>query len=163
MTGKTHLAAGTAIGLLISSQLDLSLSDTLAVTVCAAAGSLIPDIDNATSKLGRRFAPASILIQLFIGHRTLFHAPLLYLILAFVIAQTYPAQQLLLFSCAAGIISHLFLDMCNPAGIPLFWPIHKRIHLAPFHSGGLVDKILGTGLWLLTASLACTVISACFR
>lgn len=163
MRGKTHIAAGAAIGLFISSSLTLSVSDTLAVTTCTAACALLPDIDNATSKLGRLFAPASILIQLFFGHRTLFHAPLLYLVLSFVIAQAYPSQQLLILSCAAGITSHLILDMLNPAGIPLFWPIRRRIHLAPFHSGGLVDRLLGTVLWLITVFQAFSMLASTFR
>lgn len=163
MRGKTHVAAGTAIGLFISSQCNLSLPDTLAVTACAATGSLIPDIDNVTSKLGRLCAPASLLIQLFIGHRTVFHAPVLYLTLSYVITRLYPSQLMPILACMAGIASHLILDLFNPAGIPLFWPLNKRIHLAPFHSGGLFDRLLGAALSVITVFQAVSMVAARLR
>lgn len=150
MTGTTHLAAGAALGLFISSQYNLSLSYTLAVTTCTAAGSLIPDIDSMTSTLGRRSGLTSVLIQLFIGHRTLFHAPILYIALTLMVAGIYPPGRLLILAVAAGIGSHLLLDMCNGPGIPLFWPLNIRVSLAKFRTGGVMDRLLCVIFWILS-------------
>lgn len=152
MTGNTHIAAGAVTGLFISSYLHLPILETVIVTSISAFTSLIPDIDNATSKLGRKNKLASFLIQLFIGHRTFFHAPLLYLGLVFMIARIDPSGLLAL-AFGLGTGTHLFLDLMNPLGIPLLWPFSKRYHIANFRSGGAADFVLGIALWILAATL----------
>lgn len=117
------------------------------------AGSLFPDIDNASSKIGNRIKPASILIQLFFGHRTVFHAPLLYVTALFVITARYPQHQTLAAGFLIGVLSHLILDMMNPAGIPLLWPMRKRFAIPVVHSGSIFDRILGVALWILAGTL----------
>lgn len=67
-----------------------------------------------------------------------------------------------------GCLIHLFLDMCNPAGVPLAWPIRRKKELiktkipiisAMAPSGGFLDKLLGVVLWLVAAALFWTVIT----
>lgn len=151
MKGATHLAAGAAIGLFVSSQQNLSLPETLLATSFCMIGSLLPDIDNMTSRIGKKTPVASMLIQLFIGHRTVFHAPLPYIALAFVITGAVPILTPIILACCLGITTHLLLDMMNPAGVPLFWPIPYRIHLSDIPSGGILDWLLTGLFWTLTA------------
>lgn len=142
MKGVTHLSAGVITGAAISVCCNLSTSDTLIVLTGSAIGSLIPDIDICTSKMGRLMPPASFLIQTFIGHRTLFHAPLPYIVLLSLCWLRIPSLGLWFAAAGVGILTHLLLDMLNPSGVPLLWPSAKRFSLATLQSGGLVDKIL---------------------
>lgn len=153
MKGPTHIAGGAVAGLLLASSQSLTLQQALPITATVMVASLIPDIDICTSKAGRMIPPASILIQLFIGHRTLFHSPLLYLAIYAAAISTYPGAATYIHAAAIGIISHLLLDMMNPAGVPLLWPIGKRFHIASFRSGGLFDWLLCGVLYLIAGYL----------
>lgn len=142
MTGKTHAAAGLTVGIGCASLLSLSPAHGVAAAVCAVVGSLFPDIDNHTSTIGRKVKFVSFLLQLFIGHRTVFHAPLLYALLWLFGRKILPQLSLYLTTFSIGVLSHLFLDMLTPAGIPLFWPIRKKVHILAFRTSGFVDWLL---------------------
>lgn len=153
MTGKTHLAAGLVIGLLSCQHTNLSPENAVALCASAAIASLVPDIDRCTSKLGRVVAPASFLIQLVFGHRTLFHSPLLYLVAAGVAYWLRPEWILLISGSLLGVSSHLLLDMLNPAGIPLLYPAKRRFGLGICRSGGLIDHLLFAAFSIAAAYL----------
>jgi len=153
MTGKTHAAAGILCGALISAQLELPFEQNAAVIACSFAGSLLPDIDICTSRLGRRIAPVSAAIQILVGHRTVFHGLLIYAIAAAFGWANLPDYRLLVFSTGAGVLSHLFLDALNPSGVPLFWPFHWRFRIAGFHTGGVFEWILDAVMLLMLMHL----------
>ena len=50
---------------------------------------------------------------------------------------------------AIGCVLHILLDLFNPEGVPVFWPIKTKIHAPLIHvaSGGGIDKIMGWALW----------------
>lgn len=154
MKGLTHIAGAAAAGMILASAADLTVSETISVTTCTMVASLLPDVDICTSKAGHMVAPASFIIQLFIGHRTMFHAPLLYAALFGFLFYRFPEQQLLLLAGAIGIASHVALDLLNPAGIPLLWPIRKTFRLASIRSGGLIDRVISGLLILATVIIA---------
>lgn len=153
MRGSTHAAAGIATGILLSNCFDINTGQSLLYTACSIIGSLFPDIDNTSSKIGQHTKPASYLIQLFIGHRTFFHAPVIYLIAAILITSAYPGTAIFCTAFLAGAASHLTLDSLNPAGIPLFWPLNKHFNIAKFQSGGIMDRCLGLLLWIFVLFL----------
>lgn len=141
MTGSTHLLAGLVVGAAYANHLEPDAP--LMVVGAASIGSMLPDIDISTSKLGRKVFPAALAIQVLFGHRNLFHTPFLYASLWAILSQTFPQFSLYLNACIMGIATHLFLDILNPAGIPLLYPVtNKRFHLASFHSIGVVDFAL---------------------
>ncbi len=89
MRGASHVVFGLAGAVVIDSVLRLSgprlldphttiTTDLLTQKVIfygfAAFGSLVPDIDNARSTLGKRLGPISRGIQHVAGHRTIFHS-----------------------------------------------------------------------------------------
>lgn len=153
MRGLTHMAGGVVGGLILSSACSAPPVQAAVITGCSAAAALIPDIDICTSKLGSKAAPASFLIQLFIGHRTVFHSPLLYCILFGSLAYFFPEKFLFILAGVTGTATHLILDMANPAGIPLFWPIPKTYRFACAKSGGFVDWLTGVILILIAGLL----------
>ena len=129
MMAQTHfwggVIAGTAGAVLVGTP------EPVVVGVIAGAAALIPDIDIPDSKItklrGLRWIshPLSVVINKLGGHRGVFHTPLLYAVLALIMA-TADVPTWLIQSFLFGTISHLILDSMNPAGVPLFWPFSKK-------------------------------------
>lgn len=158
MKGFTHLAAGTLAGLTISQSVcpDQGMTTILVVAACAA-GSLLPDIDVGTSKLGRRIPALAYTLQIIFGHRGVFHSLTLWGAVLLYLLWNFPQFDLYLWSLGGGILSHLLLDMLNPLGVQLLWPMEYRFTIAGFHSGGLIDWLLGG---LLTVGCLCVLFYA---
>lgn len=132
MRGSTHFIAGLTAA---------ALTPQLTIPAMAAlmAGAILPDIDHKASLVGRRIPILPRLLK----HRGVTHS----LLFAIVCWGVYPPL-------GAGVALHLFLDVLNPAGIALLWPWSKRISmpLVSIVSGGVLDGILRTGLWVVLAA-----------
>jgi len=111
MTGKTHMTARVLTGITISAINQFGFERTVACCAIAAIAALVPDVDLVTSKAGKAIKPVSFIINKFFGHRTLFHAPLIYItIYGFLIKYCLP--YIFYINIAyIGIASHLFLDI----------------------------------------------------
>lgn len=151
MTGRTHAAAGLLLGSVIITTTALTgffepFEDSAHAVIAAGAcvlGSLTPDIDCCTSKLGRKAAPASLALQLIFGHRTLFHSPILYAALYVLGMLIFPQWGIFITAAMIGVLTHLILDTLNPAGIPWLYPWKKKFHITKFLTGGVADLIIG--------------------
>lgn len=164
MKGKTHFAAGLAIGLGFLYVLHIrgmtafiSLYEGGGIIAAAAAGALVPDIDIPTSSLGSKIKPISKGVNKAFGHRGLFHAPLLYIALyicmTFILPQT---AKIYLMSFMLGILSHMILDLLNKAGIPILYPILKgNVHLASFSASGMADLVCRVVMYVAVITLVC--------
>ena len=128
MTGKTHLSFGIATALLLYTDVVSSMA--------LLVGSILPDIDNRNSLLGKALPFVPKLIK----HRTLTHS-LIFLAICYFIN----------FYLFIGCTLHVFLDMLTKSGCQLFYPINLDIRL-PFakyiRTGGKFENIL-FGLSLL--------------
>lgn len=149
MTGRTHLAAGIGTGaLLVLAEQKIASGATVfpidaAITVAGGAlGSLIPDIDTPTSKLGHKIKPLSALFNTLCGHRAMFHSVVVLIIAWGITSWACPPGSIIPISVAIGFASHLLLDALNPLGIPLFWPFEKRVRLAHIKTGSLTERII---------------------
>ncbi len=164
MQGKSHLLVGLTAGVVLDSALHLTGTPlTLAASVPLALlvkkttyylavgfGSLLPDIDNARSMLGRRLGPISKEIQHLAGHRTLFHSLLglalgsllaigLEQLVVYLLSQrglAFPASlvadsHLVFFGVLFGCIMHIAADALTFGGVPLFWPNRKHYGFPP--------------------------------
>ena len=142
MTGKTHLACGVATGLAVATFTKAPITTGFMTTVCVSAGALLPDIDKMNSKVGRKALPISAAAQLVCGHRGFFHSPIFYLVLGAISLFLFPGYNLYTYAFLLGIGTHLFLDMLNPTGIPLLFPITSRkFHLLSIGTGGIEERI----------------------
>lgn len=140
MLWRTHFAggmlAGAGAGLLLQ-------FDPLLSAAVAGFASLLPDLDSPKSKLGRKIAPVSALIDAAVGHRGAMHS---LVGAAFTSAASLFALEaldlspLLVFAVGAGYVSHLLLDALNPEGVPLLWPWKKRFRVSLCRTGGWLDK-----------------------
>lgn len=164
MVGKSHLLVGLTAGVVLDSVVHLTGSPlTMAKSVplellvnkgvfyfMVGFGSLLPDIDNARSSMGKKLGWISKEIQHVAGHRTLFHSLLgLFLgsllaigleqLVIYLLAQrgfTLPAQfvgesHLVFFAVLFGCIMHIVADGLTEGGVPLLWPNHKRFGFPP--------------------------------
>jgi len=164
MVGKSHLLVGLTAGVVLDSVVHLTGSPlTMAKSVplellvnkgvfyfMVGFGSLLPDIDNARSSMGKKLGWVSKEIQHVAGHRTLFHSILgLFLgsllaigleqLVIYLLAQrgfTFPAQvvgesHLVFFAVLFGCIMHIAADGLTEGGVPLLWPNHKRFGFPP--------------------------------
>ncbi|KAA0677649.1 hypothetical protein DS843_22690 [Roseomonas genomospecies 6] len=114
----------------------------------AAVGSLLPDIDEPESKLGRVCVPLALVIKLLVGHRTLTHSALA---LATVILLPWiwlSGELAIAVSAGVGIgyASHLLGDAMTPQGIQLAWPQPARFSLRWFRTGSAEDHLAFFGL-----------------
>lgn len=161
MEYKTHIAGGAVAGAVA---MTASALKTIAVIDppiyfyplmmgAAILGGLTPDIDLRKSKAGQKTGPASTVIQTLWGHRTLFHAPLLYFGLYYLLKPSLGITQSILFAFLAGAISHIFLDMMNAKGIPLLYPFGGHFHIAKVKNGSIIEKNIRIALTVLAILL----------
>lgn len=99
MKGTTHLAFGLSTSLVTTEILsNLFTTDQQIIFITTSVlGSVILDIDNENSIIGKSFKPFSTIIQNVFGHRTLFHNPffvlVMFLIFKFLINITVPYEH----------------------------------------------------------------------
>lgn len=137
-------------------------------------GSLLPDIDQPNSTLGRKLGPISKLLNYGLGHRGLLHYPIFLAALMLGLYLLYPKippsfQYVYIagsMGFGAGYLSHIFLDMLNSAGIKFLWPVptvfriptgisfKKGIHWKYLSGDNLIDRTIARLISLLV-SCAC--------
>lgn len=175
MTGKTHLVGGTVFGLLFLKVTNTPLDSASAtMVIVSSVAALMPDIDMSESLGSKMVYPISFVWNKareiskknkfeYLGdmfeHRGLTHTllfPLIFLGLYY-----YTKGEIFLYSMI-GWLSHMFLDINNDRGIPLFWPAtRKRFHILTISTGGAktkkgpkkinVENIVYALLWVITA------------
>lgn len=159
MEWKAHIAGGALAGSVMLTATTLQTMNVPPSPVylhplilgAAILGGLVPDIDLKTSKAGQVTGALSLIIQSLWGHRTLFHAPVLYYALYILSKGRLGMFGIPVLAFMAGAFSHIFLDMMNAKGVPLFYPLPGHYHIATIKTGGNVEKILTYVLYGLTA------------
>ena len=143
---RTHVAFGLAV-CLASARLGIVPGDALALGA-AAVGSLLPDLDHPKSTFGRKVPFVSIPLAAIAGHRGFTHSLIgvgLCLAAAFSAAGglAAPPWTGILEAGALGYLSHLIIDMGNPAGVPLLYPSRRRFRFPlTCRPGGLLESLL---------------------
>ena len=169
MNGNCHFVFGAAVASAAVMNLDklsemfpqVSCDSTTATLLIMGGllGSITPDIDNPTSHMGRLSYPVSKWIsnigaltgKEMMHHRGILHDLGLYL-LALGLCYFY-FQPLCGFFL--GCVSHTFLDLFNPAGVPVFG---RHLRLAKIKSGSKASIIL---TWICVG--AALILGGCIR
>ena len=141
MTAKTHIAAGVFTGITFAAVNQFGFDKIVTCCTISAVAALSPDIDIMTSKAGKALKPISSIINKFFGHRTIFHAPLTFAVIYFVL-RFYFYEYIAYINMAYVDNLNLLMDMLNSTGIPLFWPIKKRFHIASIKTNGTFEKVV---------------------
>lgn len=128
---RTHLVI-TVLLLLILDKL-IGMSFTFAIVALFA--SLIPDLDSADSKYGRKFWILRP-IQWLAGHRKFFHSLILPLLICVPIwVFSYSIAYAFLF----GYGTHLLADALTIQGVMLFYPFSEKKISGFVSTGGLFE------------------------
>ncbi len=149
MNGNCHFIFGASVGALASGILQTTPAETTLIISTCLIGSIFPDIDNPRSHFGQLTKPISTIIgkvQKWEGkkeyqHRGILHS--LFLYVALLIVSYFFCPYLIGFFI--GALSHLFLDMFNPSGVPVF--LFKRIRLAKLPSSNEKGCLILSGIF----------------
>ena len=151
MLKRTHIAAGfAAMNIVIpevaklwgASQFDEAIPCLVAVTI----GSLLPDIDNTDSTLGK-FNPFAKMLT----HRGFFHSLVFVFIAGAIYSKFYTNFGLKEQAFIIGMLSHIFIDMFNIQGVQILWPYKRfiRFPLIRIPVGGLLEKVICVALFFI--------------
>ncbi|GAB6098169.1 hypothetical protein JCM16358_00480 [Halanaerocella petrolearia] len=132
--------------LITGSLLDSSL---IKFYIAAIIGALIPDIDHANSKAGKKLWFISKPLKLFgIKHRGVTHSLLGMILFGLLTKQLIDLNWIDLIvwlGLIIGYFSHLIADMFNKQGVPLFYPNQQRFK---FHTN-ITTSSWGENLFFL--------------
>jgi inner membrane protein len=122
-------------------------------------GALLPDLDCRTSALGRLLPFISRRIEARLGHRQQWHSLAANTLVALIAALLIPVIGWRAWALISlGFLSHLAVDMLNPEGIMLFWPLKQSRYFV----WGFVESAGGTGERKLALVLAAATILLLF-
>lgn len=160
MNGRTHLIAGICVGAITCTFLkEPNFSNVSLIVMGSSFGSLVPDIDEPNSRIGRKVQLLSSATKSIFGHRGLTHTPFIVMLLLILFNFLYMKYSLDLGFMAfysafiLGYISHLLLDFITPRGIMLAFPFSvKKFHFIGLKSR-YKDIICSLLIILLTASI----------
>jgi len=117
MQFRTHIAFAFLISLFLIDYFKIK-NQIIFLTVILFF-SVIPDIDEYSSKISKKLRPFSYIINLLFTHRGFFHSiyiPLLSLML-------FPVNKPICLAALIGYLSHLFLDALTIGGISPLSPL----------------------------------------
>ena len=107
-------------------------------------GSVLPDIDEAKSKVNKSLGMVGWVVSFFSKHRGMFHSAifggLLFLVISLV-SNSYYGYGLLI-----GYFAHILGDGLTPRGIKLFYPFSEFKIKGPLRVGGVGEWALFVGL-----------------
>jgi inner membrane protein len=136
--------AGLAAGLAVSQIQGLTDPKQIAVSVAVAGiAALVPDW------LQVNIPGINKTVKGLAGHRGFSHWLLTAWLVYQAVAMVQPGGLCPPWSVLAGWTSHILLDALNNPGVPAFWPLPLRLHIANTKTGGAFDCILGPALVLL--------------
>jgi inner membrane protein len=161
MTVKSHVTTSIVVfnTILYFSVANLSLDQFYATLIIGLIiGSMFPDIDEPNSYLGSKFKLISLPTNWIIGHRTLTHNLLFYIVpLVYIIygnsIDTY--YELFLVGFLSGAILHILEDALTNSGVKYAMsPIINKFSIMPFKlrfaTGGYFEKYIFLPLIFLT-------------
>lgn len=122
---------------LVSSLRDfIPAEQAIAFLIIALFATLLPDIDNRKSVIGKFFP----LIGITASHRGFFHTP--FATLLFWLVVRCLAGPIIGSAFLAGYLSHIALDSLSKQGIALFFPFSKRRLRGPIKVGSAAETVL---------------------
>ncbi len=136
---KTHVGFGLLTALL--SLRFINPPSTPVFVAIVLVGSILPDIDESDSKIGKRLVLFSKPADIVFGHRGFFHSlfPPLMLYIAF---SHIMGLNVLGIGLALGYLSHLAIDSLNIFGIVPLRPLYNRKVSGFIRTNSLTEYLL---------------------
>jgi inner membrane protein len=152
MLGKTHIVNSAAISMIpMIIEHPISYSNSYPIYIfLIILGSIIPDIDEPSSIIGRRVLKTSTLINTIFGHRTITHNLTLVSLIAMYIYYININNSGYIFAFLFGIALHILQDSMTYQGVRNgifpFQRLGYHFVLLPriyrFAVGGLSEKVI---------------------
>lgn len=150
MNGRTHLLAGTALGIALATYWQpLPVMDTVIIAGASMLGSLLPDADHPNARIHRLLIVTRLVPHLS-EHRGITHA--LWVPALIAMGAHYgnldPLPYYAVLALAIGYLSHILLDMLTVNGVKALYPIKRDYRIAPvrIRTGGLLERGLEIAL-----------------
>lgn len=141
MRYKTHLLTSTTITLALTEYTNLEPNILLFGGVLI--GSLLPDIDEENSFIGKRSLGISSIVHSIFGHRGFTHSLLAALL---VFLPYFFWEYTFLLGLSLGYLLHIIGDFFSVSGVPLFWFFSKktkaRIKIPLYQTDHWTEKII---------------------
>ena len=168
MTGKHHLISGTVAGGCVATSYILqnqqenfkvTIPIVIGTVIVTGIGSLFPDIDTKTSKMGKKMRITSTIINKMFGHRGFLHSPIFAVAMFFLLRYIFNVNNIseysvLYYGFVAGIINHFICDMMTKGGIPLLYPFQKvKFSLTPLKSGSKYEIVSLIAVCILSVTI----------
>lgn len=133
MRGSTHLLFGLILSWIAVDV--VGVNDAFVTVALILLASLLPDIDERTSTLGRKVK----LVGLLSKHRSFFHS-IFFLVICMVLLSIF-LQLETVYWFALAYLLHLLLDALTPMGVRPFWPSELRIK-GFVRVGSVLEKLI---------------------
>jgi inner membrane protein len=134
------------MGAAVASQTPLTF--TVGYTIGIVAGSLLPDIDEPTSYVGRRSLGMSRKVKEAFGHRGMTHSFIVWAAVASILL--FDSRSAFSVGVVLGYLFHIVEDLLSVQGVPLFWPFQaKRYKIPLYRTGGALETIMFYGSFAL--------------
>jgi inner membrane protein len=135
----SHIVTSLLLGATVAAQTPLSF--TASYTAGVVVGSLLPDIDEPKSYVGRRSFGMSNKVKEAFGHRGMTHSLLVWGMIALVV--TWESSSLFATGFVLGYLFHIIEDFLSVQGVPLFWPLQaKRYKIPLYRTGNIVEMMI---------------------
>lgn len=147
MRYKTHIVSSLTLGAGISILINYPFH--IGYVIGISFGSLLPDIDEPNSYIGRRSFGLASYINKKYGHRGITHSLFAWSFVS-IICLLYPIPLTL--GVSLGYLFHLVGDFFSVRSIPIFAPLNNKRPKLPFSykTGSIVEEIL---LYIFTITL----------
>ncbi|PAF46182.1 hypothetical protein BKH46_08580 [Helicobacter sp. 12S02634-8] len=149
MTFRSHIALGIVGGLALAQTPLIVQSPAYYIQYLPliALGSILPDIDEPKSFIGRKLPGISHMINFGLGHRGFTHFLLCPLLLAIIGGILLDASRFFVYAVCFGMLMHQLGDMLTKSGIPkYFYPFKASGVLLPkflrFYTGSIAEWLL---------------------
>ena len=146
MLYRTHLLFSILVFLLL--RYFTGIKAGLLFFVLLVSSSFIPDLDHPNSKIGQKFKILSKTLNKIFKHRGFLHSIILPFLIYFIFAYIFELKEVG-FAVAAGIISHLFLDLLTKDGLSLLSPFSDKKIKGFISVGKISEKIFFIFLLIL--------------
>ncbi|MDM5338516.1 metal-dependent hydrolase [Fictibacillus enclensis] len=140
MKYKTHIAFSLAIGAGVANIIAIPFS--IGYVAGLTLGSLLPDIDEPNSYIGRRSLGISSLINKRLGHRGLTHSLTIWLVFL-VYCSIFPTYFTL--GLTLGYLFHIIGDFFSVSSVPLlspFFEFRPKNMLISYKTGSPTEEII---------------------
>jgi inner membrane protein len=135
----SHIVTSLCLGAAVAAH--TSLSFTVSYTAGIVVGSLLPDIDEPKSYIGRRSMGMSNKVKEAFGHRGMTHSLVVWGVIALVMM--WESSSLFAVGFVLGYLFHILEDFFSVQGVPLFWPFTlKRFKIPIYRTGNFIEKAL---------------------